>query len=411
MKKPHDSWSDPELKRLVLAEENRQAETLDLIPSENFAPVGVRDLMGSVLMNKYSEGYARRRYYPGNEYVDAIEELAEQRAKRAFRLGDQWTANVQPYSGSPANIAIYLGLIELGDTIMGMQLSAGGHLTHGHKVNFSGRGFRSVPYGLHPTTGLIDYDALEKLAMKEKPKVIIAGLTAYPRIIDFRRFGKIAKKVHALLVADISHIAGLVAAGLHPSPFPYADAVMTTTHKILRGPRGAVIFARKQYHDQIAKAVFPGIQGGPHDNTTAAIAYAFREAATPAYKKYAATVLANADRLAKELIRRDLALVTGGTSNHLMLVDVRPAGLDGKEGEALLERAGIIANRNTIPGDTTPFKPSGIRMGTPSMTTRGLGPKDMPKVADWIARVLFRRAKPETIAREIKLFLSKYPVS
>jgi glycine hydroxymethyltransferase len=298
----------------------------------------------------------------------------------------------------------------MGDTIMGMELSSGGHLTHGHRVNFSGRAYRSVSYGVDPATGLLDYNAIERLARRVKPKIIISGLTAYPRIIDFAKFGQIAKKVGAIHMADISHIVGLIATGLHPSPFPLADVVTSTTHKILKGPRGAVIFARKQYAEAIDRAVFPGLQGGPHDNTTAAIAYACREAATPKYRAYAKAVLENADHLARELVQRDLALVTGGTSNHLMIIDVRTAGLEGNTAESLLEQAGIIANRNTIPGDPKPFRPSGIRMGTPAITTRGLRPKDMERVAGWIAEVLFKRKKPETIAREIKSFLLRYPI-
>ncbi len=398
------------LAKLVAAEEKRQAETLDLIPSENIAPRAVQELVGSVLMNKYSEGYPGKRYYPGNAFVDAIETLAQKRALKAFRLNANWHVNVQPYSGSPANLAVYLGLMKPGEKLLGMALSAGGHLTHGHKVNASGIIFKSVSYGVDPKTGLIDYGEVARIAKREKPKVIVSGLTAYPRAIDFAKFGRIAKKVGAYHMADISHIAGLVAAGLHQSPFSYADVVTTTTHKILRGPRGAVIFAKKELAEKIDRAVFPGLQGGPHDNVTAAIAYAFNLVATPVYRKYARLVLENAKELARVLQKEGFTLATGGTDNHLMLVDLRPLGLDGSRAETILERAGIIANRNTVPGDASPFHPSGIRIGTPAVTTRGMGPKEMQKIAGWISRLLIGGENPEVVGREVRALLNKFPM-
>lgn len=401
--------SDPKLERLVSEEERRQTETIDLIPSENFAYDGVRELSGSVLLNKYSEGYPGKRYYPGNVFIDAIELLAEARVKKAFGVGDEWRANVQPYSGSPANIAVYLGLAELGDTILGMDLFAGGHLTHGHKVNFSGRGFRSVSYGVGKD-GLIDYDNLEKIAVRMQPKVIVSGLTSYPRVIDFARIGKIAKRVRAYHVADISHISGLVLAGLHPSPFATADVVTMTTHKMLRGPRGAVILSRKNLSDGIDRAVFPGLQGGPHDNATAAIAYTFGQALKPQYKQYVKQILKNAEALAGALKHEGFSLVTGGTDNHLMLIDLRPIGLEGKAAETMLESVGIIANRNSIPGDDKPFRPSGIRLGTPAITARGLKERDMTAVAGWIARTLISKEKPAKVSTEVKKFLKRFPI-
>ncbi|MBI2097117.1 MAG: serine hydroxymethyltransferase [Candidatus Sungbacteria bacterium] len=413
--------ADPAVANILAQEILRQEETLDLIASENIASPEVRELVGSVLANKYSEGYPGRRYYPGNVNVDAIETLAQNRARKAFHLNQAWHVNVQSYSGSPANIAVFLGLMKPGEKLMGMALASGGHLTHGHKVSASGILFRSVAYGVDQKTGLIDYNEVERIAQKEKPRLIVSGLTAYPRAIDFKKFGAIAKKVGAYHVADISHIAGLIAAGLHPSPFPYADVVTTTTHKILRGPRGAVIFTKQQaisnkrhganISDKIDRAVFPGLQGGPHDNVTAAIAYTFGRVATPAYKKYARLVLENAKALAQVLIEEGFTLVTGGTANHMMLLDLRPLGLNGFEAEKLLERTGIIANRNSIPGDASPFRPSGIRLGTPAITTRGLRPRHMPQIAQWFSRVLIGGENPEKVGREVKKFLTKLPVN
>ncbi|MBI3627747.1 MAG: serine hydroxymethyltransferase [Candidatus Sungbacteria bacterium] len=401
---------DKELEKLIAAEKYRQATTIDLIPSENLAPLAVREIVSSVLMNKYSEGYPGRRYYPGNAIIDQIELLAQNRAKKLFKLRGAWHVNVQPYSGSPANMAVYLGLLNFGDTILGMQLSAGGHLTHGHKVNFSGMAYKSVSYGVDSKTDLLDYNEILKIARRVKPKIIISGLTAYPRTIDFKKFGEIAADVRALHLADISHIAGLVAAGLHVSPFPYADVVTMTTHKILRGPRGAVIFAKSNLAEKINRAVFPGIQGGPHDNTTAAIAYTLKAAAEPRYKVYAKKVVANANVLAHALKKEGFSLVTGGTDNHLLLIDLSPLGMTGKDAETRLEKSSIIANRNTVPGDEKAFNPSGIRMGTPAVTTRGMGVRDMRQVAEWIRRAVIDKENPASISREIKSFLKKFPV-
>ncbi len=425
---------DPNLKKLLAAEIKRQEETLNLIPSENFASPEVRSLVGSPLMNKYSEGYPGKRYYPGNRYYDEIEELAKTYALRAFGLDPgMWAANAQPYSGSPANLAIYAALMEPGETLMGMALSAGGHLTHGHKVNFSGRFYRSVQYGVDPKTGLLDYDEIARLATREKPRVIVSGLTAYPRAIDFKKFGDIAKMVDAYHVADISHIAGLVLVGVHPSSFPHCDAVMMTTHKTLAGPRGAIIISRKSplirhsspavggvnssgnltgqttkpmtIADAIDRAVFPGGQGGPHNNTTAAIAQMFYEVMQPPFKKYAAQIVKNARALAEELKRLGAKLITGGTDNHLMLMDVTPWNLMGMDAEKLLEENGIIANRNSIPGDASPFKPSGIRMGTPSLTRRGMQEGEMKTIAALIVSLLVHK-KP--IAADVKKLCKKF---
>jgi len=388
---------DRELEKLVKKEIGRQEETLDLIASENIASPEILSLLGSALTNKYSEGYPGKRYYPGNVYYDEIEKLAQARALKLFKLSPKnWAVNVQPYSGSPANLAIYAALLKPGETLMGMKLSSGGHLTHGHGVSLTGQFYHSVQYAVDEETGLIDFGALRKLAKEHKPRVIVCGFTAYPRKINFKAFSEIAKEVDAYLVADISHIAGLVSAGLHPSPFPYAQAVMTTTHKTLRGPRGAVIFSRleklkdgeRTIAEAVDRAVFPGLQGGPHNNETAAKARAFFEAARPEFKKYAAQVVKNASALASELKRGGLKVITGGTDTHLILVDVRSFGLDGLTAEKRLEKNGIIANRNSVPGDPSPFKPSGLRLGTPALTTRGLKEKDMKLIADLILKIL-----------------------
>src|SRR3989344_2232804 len=403
--------TDAALARLLAKEEKRQLETIDLIPSENFADPNVRALEGSVFMNKYSEGYSGRRYYPGNIVVDELENLAISRARKAFGLDKNWHVNVQPYSGSPANLAVYLGLLRPGEKILGMSLADGGHLTHGHKVNASGIIFKSIGYCVDIITGLIDYREIERLANKEKPRIVVSGLTAYPRRLDFKKFGQIAKKVGAYHLADISHISGLISAGLHPSPFPYADVVTTTTHKILRGPRGAVIFCKKELAEKIDPAVFPRLQGGPHDNTTAAVAYAFGQVATPRYRAYAKAVLENTKALSRVLIKEGFALATGGTDNHMLLLDLKPLGMSGMDGEKLLERAGIIANRNSLLGDAAPFRPSGIRMGAPAITTRGMKPSDMARIASWISRILIDHENPEKVGFEVRAFLKKFPIS
>ncbi|MBI1975343.1 MAG: serine hydroxymethyltransferase [Parcubacteria group bacterium] len=402
---------DPQLAKLVASEVKRQQLTIDLIPSENIVPLAMLEVIGSPLTNKYSEGYAGRRYYPGNTYYDEIEILAKDRALKAFGLSpEEWHVNVQPYSGSPANVAVYSALMEIGDTLMGMQLSHGGHLTHGHKVSFTSRAWKSVQYGVDSDTGFIDYKAMARLALEAKPKVIVSGATAYPRAFNFENFGKIAKACGAYHVADISHIAGLVLAGLHPSPFPFTDVVTTTTHKTLRGPRGAVIFCRKELAERVDKAVFPGLQGGPHNNVTAAIALMFRFATKPEFKKYQSQIVKNAKVLAGELMRYGFQLVSGGTDNHLILIDVRNKGMDGMEAQNRLEAAGIVANRNTVPGDPSPFKPSGIRAGTPAVTTRGFKEKEMKFIASWFDRLLTKKEPPAKIKKAVEGLCRKFPL-
>ncbi len=374
---------------LIKAEEKRQNETLMMIPSENYTSKEVRRAVGSALMHKYSEGYPGRRYYQGNEVVDEIENLAIKRAKKLFRTPH---ANIQPYSGSPANAAVYMALLDPGDKLMGMSLSAGGHLTHGHpNITFSGKYFKSVQYGVEED-GWIDYGNVAKLARSEKPKLIVAGLTAYPRLLDWKKFAEIADSVGAYLVADISHIAGLIVGGVHPSPIKYADVITTTTHKTLRGPRGAIIMVTEkglkkdpEMAKKIDRAVFPGLQGGPHDNTTAAIALCLNEAVKPEFKKYAKQAVENAKVLSDELKSYGFNLVTGGTDNHLILIDLRNKNIVGKDAAVNLEKAGIIVNCNSIPNDPNPpMNPSGIRLGTPALTTRGMKASEMKMIAGWI---------------------------
>lgn len=395
---------DPKLRELIKKEERRQQETLQMIPSENHTSRAVREATGSVLTNKYSEGYPGRRYYQGNLIVDDVELLAQERAKKLFGVPH---ANVQPYSGSPANAAVYFALCEPGDTIMGLKLAAGGHLTHGQpKVTFSGKYFRSVQFGLD-REGLLDYDEIEKLAKKEKPKVMMIGTTAYPLAFNWRRFGEIADSVGAYLCADVAHIAGLIVAGAYPDPVPYAHLVTTTTHKTLRGPRGAMIMVTRkglrkdpELASKIDKAVFPGLQGGPHDNTTAAIAQALFEAGTPEFRKYGRQIVKNAKALTKALQEQGLTLVAGGTESHLMVIDFRPLGLSGKPIAEALEVAGIIANYNTVPNDPLPpFYGSGVRLGTPGVTTRGMREPEMEKIASWIKAVV-EHAKDEKLPED-----------
>lgn len=400
--------ADPFLCKLISKEIKRQKETINLIPSENIADLSLLQVVGSPLMNKYSEGYPGRRYYPGNEIYDQIENLAKERLLKLFKLSKNWNVNVQSYSGSPANLAIYLGLLKPGDTIMGLSLFSGGHLTHGHSVNFSGKIFKAILYEPDLKTGYLDYRKIEKLAKKFKPKIIISGATAYPRKINFAQFGRISRKVGAYHLADISHIAGLIVAGLHPSPFPFSDVVMTTTHKTLNGPRGAVIFSRKELASQIDKAVFPGSQGGPHNNITAAKALMAYLDSKPWFCRYQKQILLNSRILAKELKKYGFTLLTGGTDNHLMVIDLRPLNISGQEAETLLEKAGILANRNSVPGDLKPFKPSGLRLGTPAVTKRGMKEKEMKKIAEFIFRILIKKESPLKIQKEVKKLCQRF---
>jgi glycine hydroxymethyltransferase len=378
--------SDREVYAAIMAETQRQQQGLELIPSENYVSEAVLSVIGTVLTNKYSEGYPAKRYYGGNEHIDTLESLAQKRAKKLFGADH---ANVQPYSGSPANQAAYFALANPGDTVMGMALPAGGHLTHGWKVSFSAHYYNSVQYGVDPETGLIDYDEVARLAKEHKPKLIWAGASAYSRKIDFAKFAQIAQDVGARFAADIAHISGLVATGLHPDPVPVADAVTMTTHKMLRGPRGAMILCKEEFARNVDKAIFPGLQGGPHDNVTAAIGVCLHEASQPEYADYCKQVVLNAQTIAEEMTRRGFVVATGGTDNHMLLVDVTPKGSTGKQAQEALDLANIATNANMIPGDKrSAFDPSGIRFGTPAVTTRGLKEDEMRLIAHWIADVI-----------------------
>lgn len=391
--------TDPEIYRLIKEEELYQAESIRLIPSENYVSAAVMEATGSVLTNKYSEGYAGRRYYEGQRYVDQIERLAVARAQALFGAEH---VNVQPYSGSPANLAVYFALLKPGDGLMGLALPHGGHLTHGWNVSITGTFWRPIHYTVDRTTQRIDYDAIRDLARKERPRMIVTGATAYPRQFDFQAFAAIAKEVGAYLLADISHIAGLVVAGAHPDPVPHADVVMTTTHKTLRGPRGAMIMCRNEVAEKIDKAVFPGLQGGPHNHTTAAIAVALKEAATPDFKAYGHQMVRNAKALAAGLLERGFDLVSGGTDNHLLLIDLTDKKVIGKKAAQALDRAGIIGNYNTVPFDPRkPFSPSGLRLGTPSITSRGMKEADMAAIAGWIDEVI-AHVDDETVAARVR---------
>ncbi|MFA6097995.1 MAG: serine hydroxymethyltransferase [Patescibacteria group bacterium] len=411
----------------ALADElKRQQEGLEMIPSENYVSPEVLEALGTVLTNKYSEGFPGKRYYGGNQFIDVIEKTAVDRAKRLFGVEH---ANVQPYSGSPANQAVYLALLKPGDKVMGLSLTHGGHLTHGWKVNFSGLTYHSVPYGVDKETNLIDYEALLNLAKKEKPKMIIAGATAYPREIDFKAFGQIAQEVGAYLLTDASHIAGLIIAGVHQSPVPYSDVVMTTTHKTLRGPRGAILMCphktdrlKEKYHEEskwnlaelVDRAVFPGLQGGPHNHQTAAIAVSLKEASTPEFKKYGEQVVKNSKALAEGLLENKFNLVTGGTDNHLILIDLNNKEISGREAEELLDSVGITVNKNMVPFDPRkPMDPSGIRLGTPALTTRGFKEADMAVVASLIADIIHNQKKEivkEEVAKKVRELTEKYPI-
>ncbi len=402
---------DPEVAESILNEVNRQNENLELIASENFVPNGIMEAMGSVLTNKYAEGYPKKRYYGGCENVDVIEKLATTRAKELF--GAEY-ANVQPHSGTQANMAVYMTVLEPGDTMFGMDLSHGGHLSHGHPLNFTGKLYNIVFYGVSKETETIDYDALAKLALEHKPKLIVAGASAYPRNIDFKRFKEIADSVGALLMVDMAHIAGLVAAGVHESPVPYADFVTSTTHKTLRGPRGGMILSKKKHLKELRKVVFPGIQGGPLEHVIAAKAMCFKLAMEEDFKTYQKQVIKNAKILAGHLIDNGLRIVSGGTDNHLMLVDVTPLNITGKDAEKALDIAGITVNKNTIPFDTNPpMVSSGIRIGTPSITTRGMKEDQMKAIADLIVKAL-KNTKDEqallNIKEEVKKLTSAFPI-
>ena len=415
---------DEEIRKLIIAETNRQAEGLEMIPSENHTSAEVLHALGSRLTDKYSEGYPGKRYYGGCEVVDQVENLARERAKKLFGVTH---ANVQPYSGSPANLAIYFALVDPGDTVMGMALYFGGHMTHGLKVNFSGTIYNSVQYKTGKD-GYLDYKAMADMAAKEKPKLIFVGATAYPRIFDWQRLRDIADSCGAFLVADVSHIAGLIVAGAHPSPAGIADVIMTTTHKTLRGPRGAMILCngnpsnplkavertKENLPTLIDRAIIPGLQGGPHNHQTAAIAVALHEAAQPAFKEYGQQIVKNAKRLAEKLTGKGYQLVTGGTDNHLLLIDLANKNLTGAEAEQALGKAGITVNKNTVPYDPRPpFDPSGIRLGTPALTTRGLKESEMEQVADWIDEAIKGKNDDKKLAglkAEIKEFAKQFPL-
>lgn len=403
---------DPELEGYIREELTRQRDKIELIASENIVTPAVMEAMGSILTNKYAEGYPGHRYYGGCEYVDKVEALAIERAKKLFNAK---FANVQAHCGANTNLAVYFAFLKPGDTIMGMNLSQGGHLSHGSSVNISGTYFKVVPYGVNPETELIDYDEMERIALESQPKMIVAGASAYPRVIDFERIAEIAHKVGALLLVDMAHIAGLVAAGVHPSPIPYADIVTTTTHKTLRGPRGGLILTNdEEIAKKINKAIFPGIQGGPLMHVIAAKAVAFGEALEPEFTTYAENIVKNAKAFAEALQAEGFRLVSGGTDNHLILVDVRGQGLTGKEAEHLLDAIGITCNKNTIPFDpASPFVTSGIRLGTPAATTRGFNEEDFREVAAIMGLVLKNpadEAKQAEAAKRVAALCAKYPL-
>jgi glycine hydroxymethyltransferase len=423
--------TDPEIHYLLEQEKVRQQDVLQLIPSENYASKAILEACGSVLNNKYSEGYPRKRYYQGHQFVDQVEELAISRGRLLFGAEH---LNVQPYSGSPANMAIYHALLQPGDKIMGMRLDMGGHLTHGHSVNFSAKYFSSVQYPVNKETELLDMEEIRRIAVQERPKIIVSGATAYPRKIDFKAFHAIAEEVGAYSMADISHIAGLIAGGAHPSPFPFTDVVMSTTHKTLRGPRAGVIFSKKQDRladvqgldekaakkvkslaGKIDRAVFPGLQGGPHQHIIAGKAIMFLEALKPEFREYAHQIVKNAQALAASLMENGIKLVTNGTDNHLILIDLRPMDIGlGRAAAVALEEAGMCANCNTVPYDpSTPFKPSGVRIGTPAITTRGMKEPEMKQIGYWMAEVLkdMKNAPlKERIRKEVKQLCSKFPI-
>jgi glycine hydroxymethyltransferase len=409
----HLKQTDPEIHEAVQAEARRQASQLELIASENFVSRAVLEAMGTVLTNKYAEGLPGKRYYGGCEHVDVAEDLARERAKTLFGADH---ANVQPHAGAQANMASYLAFLEPGDRIFGMDLSHGGHLTHGSPVNFSGSLFQVGAYGVRESDGRIDYDAVRDQALEERPNLIIAGASAYPRVIDFQVFGEIAREAGAILLVDMAHIAGLVATGVHPNPVPHSDVVTTTTHKTLRGPRGGLILCKEEHAKAIDKAVFPGTQGGPLMHVIAAKAVAFQEALKPGFRAYTEQVVANARAMAEELMNRGLKLVSDGTDNHLMLVDLRPShpDLPGKDAERALEEAGITVNKNTVPGETrSPFVTSGLRIGTAALTTRGMKEEDMEGIAGWMVQILDAPGDEElrgTIRNQVEELCGRFPL-
>ncbi len=402
---------DPEIAQAIYNETRRLDSGLEMIASENYVSEAVLEALGSVFTNKYAEGYPSRRYYGGCEYVDIVERLAQDRAKQIFGADH---VNVQPHSGAQANMSVYMAMLKPGDTILGMNLSHGGHLTHGHQLNFSGKYFNVVAYGVKQETEQIDYDDLAKLAEEHKPKMIICGASAYPRIIDFERIGSIARQTQAYVLADIAHIAGLVAAGLHPSPVPHMDFVTSTTHKTLRGPRAGMAMCKEEFAKKLDSAVFPGVQGGPLVHVIAAKAVCFLEALQPSFKDYQAQVVQNAATLANSLKELGFRIVSGGTDNHLMLVDVFAKGITGKVAEKVLENAGITVNKNTIPFDQNPpLVASGIRIGTPALTTRGMGQKEMQIIATWIAEALSEpdnNQRHQNIKAEVKKLCQQFPL-
>lgn len=407
----HLKRTDPAVHDLLKKELFRQRSTLGMIPSENFISEAVMEAAGSWLNNKYSEGYPGKRYYGGNEHIDSLERLAIQRAKDAFGAEH---ANVQPYSGSPANLAAYLAIMQTGDTFLGMSLAHGGHLTHGHKVSATGKIFNALHYGVRSDTELIDYDQVWDLAREHKPKLIVCGATAYPRLIDYATFAEIAHEVGAVLLADISHVAGLVVGQAHPSPFPHTDMVMTTTHKTLRGPRGALLLTKQAHAQAVDKSIFPGLQGGPHNHITAAIAVALHEAMQPEFKTYAKQVIANAQVLAQELQANGIRLITGGTDTHLLLCDVTPVGLTGAQVETVLDSVGVVCNKNMIPFDSRkPMDPSGIRLGTPGLTTRGMKEGEMKLIGALLGEVLHAPQDEQVLGRAkaiVKQLTDQFPL-
>lgn len=410
MAEPTLAQTDPEIASLIRDEERRQHEKVRLIASENYASRAVLEATGSVLTNKYSEGYAGKRYYEGQQVVDQVESLAVERVKKLFGVDH---VNVQPYSGSPANLAVYFAFCNPHDVVMGMGLPGGGHLTHGWGVSITGKYFKSVQYGVRRDDHRIDFDEVARLAREHKPKILFCGATAYARVIDYDKFAEIAREVGAILVADIAHISGLIAGGAHPSPVGKAEVITSTTHKTFRGPRGGMIMCDEKHRAAIDKAVFPGLQGGPHNSTTAGIAVAAKEASTDAFKEYAQRVVASAKAMAERLLSHGFALVTGGTDNHLIVADVTPQNVSGKVAAKALDEAGIVCNYNSVPFDPRkPFDPSGIRLGTPAICSRGMGPKEAEQVADWIAQVVKAVDDKKVIERvrnEVKALCDQFP--